>query len=104
MYRDNEKLAISKRTYLMTPRLARRTLLLDVWMRQALPFPVLAAGSGPPRVALLFHKPTAIDPRVQTGHQNQRNEIEEDKIDRLEDILVVLLNIGYANDVHVARR
>lgn len=42
------------------------------------------------------------NPGVEAAHKEERQEIEEDEIHHVQNILVVLLDIGYADDVDVA--
>lgn len=41
------------------------------------------------------------DPGVQAGHEEERQKVKEDEIHRIQNVLVVLLNVGYADDVYV---
>lgn len=42
------------------------------------------------------------DPGVETAHEEERYQVEEDEIHHVQNVLVVLLDIGYADDVDVA--
>lgn len=42
------------------------------------------------------------DSGIQAAHEKERQKIEKDEIHRVQDVLVVLLDVGYADDVDVA--
>lgn len=42
------------------------------------------------------------DSGVETAHEEERQEIEKNEIHHVKNILVVLLDIGYADDIDVA--
>lgn len=42
------------------------------------------------------------DPSVETAHEEERDKVEEDEIHHVQNVLVVLFDIGYADDVDVA--
>lgn len=42
------------------------------------------------------------DPGVEAAHEEEWYEIEEDEIHHVQNVLIVLLDIGYANDVDIA--
>lgn len=42
------------------------------------------------------------DPGVQAAHEEERQEVEEDQVHRIQNVLVVFLDIGHADDVDVA--
>lgn len=42
------------------------------------------------------------DPCVEAAHEEKRQEVEQDEIHHIQNVLVVLLDIGYADDVDVA--
>lgn len=42
------------------------------------------------------------DPGVQAAHEEERQEVQEDEIYRIQHVLVVFLDIGHADDIDVA--
>jgi len=45
---------------------------------------------------------TDSDSRIQAAHKKKWYKVEKDQIHYIQDILVVLLDISYADDVHIA--
>lgn len=64
---------------------------------------ISAAGdqTGPPEGRAASPK-THGDSGVQAAHEEERQEVEKDEIHHVQDVLVVLLDVGHADDVDVA--